>query len=105
MGTVRGEQVCFSVLLVPDEDDSGVCRVSVPGVDGCISSLGPPHAALESVAAALEQLLRSLPEEEEHSLLTGQPHIKPNELPRGSCLERVCVSAPALAPIRSESAA
>lgn len=105
MAALRGEQVCFSVLLVPDEDDSGVCRVSVPGVDGCISSLGPPHAALESVAAALEQLLRSLPEEEQRSLSTGQSRIRPNELPRGSRLERVCVSAPALAPIRSEPAA
>ena len=96
-------EVVFTVVLVPDEDDSSVFRAMVPGVAGCVTSLGSAYAALEAASAAVQGLLHTLSHAERQQLL-HQPPVEPRHLPRGSRIERVSVSAQAPSALGGRSA-
>ena len=84
-------ELYLAVLLEPDEDDADVYRASVPGLPGCISTLGSPRAALDSVRDALHVLLATLEDEEYRSLREEQAAIVPASLPPRSRIERVLI--------------
>lgn len=103
MDTDSALEVAFSVILVPDEDDPSVFRAMVPGVAGCVTSLGSAQAAIEAARLAVQGLLGSLGHAERQQLL-HQPPVEPRHLPRGSRIERISVRAPARPALGGRSA-
>ncbi len=84
-------ELLLSVLLEPDEDDSAILNVSVPGLPGCISTLGSPDAAVLIAQGAIQRALDGMGVKERRALMDVQAALQPGTLPRGSRLERVLV--------------
>ena len=91
-------EVRFAVLLEPVEGNPAVTRATVPGVPGCVLTLGSPRAALDAAKLALERLLASIPEEEGRALSRAQPPVQPGALRAGSRLEHVSIPLRAAGP-------
>lgn len=84
-------ELLVSVLLQPDEDDPAILNVSVPGLPGCISTLGSPDAAVLIAQGAIQRALDGMGVTERRALMEEQASIEPRQLPKGSRLERVLV--------------
>lgn len=87
-------ELVLTVLLQPDEEDPAILNVSVPGLPGCISTLGAPNAAVVIAQGALERALLGMGEGERRDLMAQQAAVRPSALPPGSRMERVTVRAP-----------
>ncbi len=92
-------ELLITVLLEPDEDDPAIYNVSVPGLPGCISTLGSPGAAVAVVQGALQRALEAMNADERRGLQEGQAAVRPANLPSGARMERVLVRV--AAPARS----
>lgn len=84
-------ELLVSVLLQPDEDDPAILNVSVPGLPGCISTLGSPDAAVLIAQGAIQRALDGMGVTERRALMEEQASVEPGQLPKGSRLERVLV--------------
>jgi predicted RNase H-like HicB family nuclease len=84
-------ELLITVLLERDEDDPAIYNVSVPGLPGCISTLGSPSAAVAVVQGALQRALEAMNADERRGLREGQAAVRPSELPPGARMERVLV--------------
>ena len=87
-------ELVITVLLQPDEEDPAILNVSVPGLPGCISTLGAPDAAVVIAQGALERALHGMGERERDELIARQAAVRPGALPPGARLMRVTVRAP-----------
>lgn len=92
-------ELLITVLLERDEDDPAIYNVSVPGLPGCISTLGSPSAAVAVVQGALQRALEAMNADERQGLQEGQAAVRPGDLPPGARMERVLVRV--AAPTRS----